>query len=110
MAIFCVCRMPTTRWRLSVVLRGRWRGLSATSRTRRHREMNAMRPGLAESGDSGRIIRRVTEHDRPAWRSHCYVFRGLDFAGALDLLSALNVASTLQDLSPLKSVGLHKLK
>ena len=29
---------------------------------------------------------------------------------ALDLLSALNVASTLQDLSPLKSVGLHKLK
>jgi proteic killer suppression protein len=37
-------------------------------------------------------------------------FRGLDFAGALDLLSALNVASTLQDLSPLKSVGLHKLK
>ena len=37
-------------------------------------------------------------------------FRGLDFAGALDLLSALNVASALQDLSPLKSVGLHKLK
>jgi proteic killer suppression protein len=32
------------------------------------------------------------------------------FAGGLDLLSALNVASTLQDLSPLKSVGLHKLK
>ena len=32
------------------------------------------------------------------------------FAGALDLLSALNVASTLQDLSPLKSVRLHKLK
>ena len=37
-------------------------------------------------------------------------FRGLDFAWALDLLSALNVASTLQDLSPLKSVGLHKLR
>jgi toxin HigB-1 len=37
-------------------------------------------------------------------------FRGLDFAAALDLLSALNVAKTLQDLSPLKSVGLHKLK
>ena len=53
---------------------------------------------------------RVTEHDRPAWRSHCYVFRGLDFAEALDMSSALNVASTLQDLSPLKSVGLHKLK
>lgn len=33
-----------------------------------------------------------------------------DTAGALDLLSALNVATTLQDLSPLKSVGLHKLK
>jgi len=37
-------------------------------------------------------------------------FRGLDFAWALDFLSALNVASTLQDLSPLKSVGVHKLK
>jgi proteic killer suppression protein len=37
-------------------------------------------------------------------------FRGLDFATAGDLLSALNVAKTLQDLSPLKSVGLHKLK
>jgi toxin HigB-1 len=37
-------------------------------------------------------------------------FRGLDFAAAVDLLSALNVAETLQDLSPLKSVGLHKLK
>lgn len=29
---------------------------------------------------------------------------------AVDLLLALNVAKTLQDLSPLKSVGLHKLK
>ena len=37
-------------------------------------------------------------------------FRGLDFDAAVDLLSALNVAKTLQDLSPLKSVGLHKLK
>jgi toxin HigB-1 len=37
-------------------------------------------------------------------------FRGLDFAAAVDLLSALNVAKSLQDLSPLKSVGLHKLK
>jgi proteic killer suppression protein len=37
-------------------------------------------------------------------------FRGLDFAAAVDLLSALNVAKTLQDLSPLRSVGLHKLK
>lgn len=37
-------------------------------------------------------------------------FRGLDGAAAIDLLLALNVASTLRDLSPLKSVGLHKLK
>lgn len=37
-------------------------------------------------------------------------FRGLDFATATDLLLALNVATTLEDLSPLKSVGLHKLK
>jgi proteic killer suppression protein len=37
-------------------------------------------------------------------------FRGLDFEAAVDLLLALNVANTLQDLSPLQSVGLHKLK
>jgi toxin HigB-1 len=37
-------------------------------------------------------------------------FRGLDFEAAADLLVALNVAKTLGDLSPLKSVGLHKLK
>ena len=37
-------------------------------------------------------------------------FRGLDFAAAVDLLLALHVAKTLQDLSPLKSVGLPKLK
>jgi len=37
-------------------------------------------------------------------------FRGLDIDAARDLLSALNVATALQDLSPLKSVGLHKLK
>ena len=48
--------------------------------------------------------RKVWEGETPS------KFRGLDFAGALDLLSALNVASTLQDLSPLKSVRLHKLK
>ena len=35
-------------------------------------------------------------------------FRGLDFEAAIDLLLALNVATTLRDLSPLKSVGLHK--
>ena len=37
-------------------------------------------------------------------------FRSLDFDIAIDLLLALNAAGTLQDLSPLKSVGLHKLK
>ena len=37
-------------------------------------------------------------------------FRGLDFEAVIDLLLALNVAKTLHDLSPLKSVGLHKLK
>ena len=37
-------------------------------------------------------------------------FRGLDFEAATDLLLALNVAKSLGDLSPLKSVGLHKLK
>jgi len=37
-------------------------------------------------------------------------FRGLDFEAAVELLSALNVAKTLQDLSPLKSIGLHKLR
>ena len=37
-------------------------------------------------------------------------FRGLDADAAVDLLLALNAAGTLRDLSPLKSVGLHKLK
>jgi proteic killer suppression protein len=37
-------------------------------------------------------------------------FRGLDFDAAIDLLLALNVAKSLHDLSPLKSIGLHKLK
>lgn len=37
-------------------------------------------------------------------------FRGLDFDAAIDLLLALNVAKSLGDLSPLKSVGLHKLR
>ena len=36
--------------------------------------------------------------------------RGLDADAAMDLLLALNVAKALHDLSPLKSVGLHKLK
>ena len=37
-------------------------------------------------------------------------FRGLDFEAAIDLLLALNAAGSLSDLSPLRSVGLHKLK
>ena len=48
--------------------------------------------------------RKVWQRDRPNR------FRGLDFDAAIDLLLALNVAKTLHDLSPLKSVGLHKLR
>lgn len=50
------------------------------------------------------VTRKVWEGARPNQ------FRGLDFDAAIDLLLALNVAKTLNDLSPLKSVGLHKLK
>lgn len=48
--------------------------------------------------------RKVWEGERPNQ------LRGLDFEHAADLLLALNVAKSLDDLSPLKSVGLHKLK
>jgi proteic killer suppression protein len=48
--------------------------------------------------------RKVWEGGRPMQ------FRGLDFGAAIDLLAALNATAALQDLSPLKSVGLHKLK
>jgi toxin HigB-1 len=48
--------------------------------------------------------RKVWEGEKPNQ------FRGLDFEAAIDLLLVLNVANTLHDLSPLKSVGLHKLK
>ena len=48
--------------------------------------------------------RKVWEGERPN------SLRGLDFEAAIDLLLALNVAKTLNDLSPLKSIGLHKLK
>lgn len=48
--------------------------------------------------------RKVWEGERPNQ------FRGLDIDNAVDLLLALNVAKRLQDLSPLKSIGLHKLK
>ena len=36
-------------------------------------------------------------------------FSGLDEDLAMELLAALDAAETLSDLSPLKSVGLHKL-
>ena len=49
-------------------------------------------------------------------RSRCFYeegkiskFRGLDIDAADDLLAALDAAISLADLSPLKSVGLHKL-
>jgi proteic killer suppression protein len=48
--------------------------------------------------------RKVWDGERPNQ------FRGLDFEAAIELLLALNAASALGDLSPLKSVGLHKLK
>jgi toxin HigB-1 len=48
--------------------------------------------------------RKVWEEQRPNQ------FGGLDFEMAIDLLLALNAAKSLSDLSPLKSVGLHKLK
>ncbi|MFQ5939437.1 MAG: type II toxin-antitoxin system RelE/ParE family toxin [Alphaproteobacteria bacterium] len=48
--------------------------------------------------------RKVWEGERPNR------FRGMDFEAAVDLLLALNVAKSLRDLSPLASVGLHKLK
>jgi proteic killer suppression protein len=50
------------------------------------------------------MTRKVWEGERPNQ------LRGLDFEAANDLLLALNVAKALSDLSPLKSVGLHKLK
>ena len=37
-------------------------------------------------------------------------FRGLDAEAAQDLLAVLDSATSLKDLSPLKSVGLHKLE
>lgn len=48
--------------------------------------------------------RKVWEGEKPNQ------FRGLDFEAVIDLLLALNVAKTLHELNPLKSVGLHKLK
>jgi proteic killer suppression protein len=48
--------------------------------------------------------RKVWEGGRPNQ------FRGLDVEAAVDLLLALSVAKSLPDISPLQSVGLHKLK
>jgi proteic killer suppression protein len=50
------------------------------------------------------VTRKVWEGERPNQ------FRGLDFENAVDLLLALNVAKSLDELSPLKSVGLHRLR
>ncbi|HEY0223130.1 MAG TPA: type II toxin-antitoxin system RelE/ParE family toxin, partial [Pseudolabrys sp.] len=50
------------------------------------------------------VTRKVWQGERPNQ------FCGLDFEAAIDLLLALNAAKSLHDLSPLKSVGLHKLK
>lgn len=48
---------------------------------------------------------------RKVWDGECpNGFRGLDFDWAIELLATLNVATSLDDLSPLRSVGLHKLK
>ena len=48
--------------------------------------------------------RKVWEENKPNQ------FRAVNLETAIDLLLALNVAKSLQDLSPLASVGLHKLK
>ncbi len=37
-------------------------------------------------------------------------FRGMDVAWALDLLAVLDAATSLDDISPLRSIGLHKTK
>src|SRR3954471_17619111 len=37
-------------------------------------------------------------------------FRGIDADAAVELLVALDAAGSLRDLSPLRSLGLHKLK
>lgn len=50
------------------------------------------------------VSRKIWNGERPNQ------YRGLEFEAAIDLLLALNAAKKLSDLSPLKSVGLHKLK
>ncbi len=48
--------------------------------------------------------RRFYEEGKPS------KFRGLDVETAEELLASLDAATTLRDLSPFKSVGLHKLR
>ncbi len=50
-----------------------------------------------------RKSRRFFEHGKRTG------FRGMDAVAAEDLLAALDAATSLRDLSPFKSVGLHKL-
>ena len=50
------------------------------------------------------MTRKVWDGERPN------ALRGLDFQSATDLLLALSVEKALSDLSPLKRVGLNKLK
>lgn len=50
------------------------------------------------------VSQKVWEGGRPNQ------LRGLDHDKAIDLLLALNIAKSLRDLSPLNSIGLHKLK
>ena len=47
--------------------------------------------------------RRFYEHGKTS------KFRGLDVDAAEDLLAALDASESIKDLSPLKSLGLHKL-
>ncbi len=39
----------------------------------------------------------------------CGKYRGMDVESAQELLAVLDAATSLKDISPLKSVGLHKL-
>jgi proteic killer suppression protein len=50
------------------------------------------------------------QRDAPFRRHWQDKFSGLDKEWAIELLNMLDAAQTLQAISPLKSVGLHKLK
>jgi len=53
---------------------------------------------------ANRDSQRFYEEDRNS------KFRGMDASAAQELLAVLNAATSLKDLSPLKSLHLHKLK